>query len=107
MGHRFGLVEDGFFIILLVLHLSYDKRQSQYTSDDHTHSLQRVPTFTARKRVVPLPVVSMQAGQHWVSNQHVTWVALKCNGLASAEVGVDDVTIWERKGILAVLELIC
>lgn len=56
--------------------------------------------------MVPLPVVSMQAGQHWVSNQHVTWVALKSDRLASAVVGVDDVAVRERKGILAVLKLI-
>lgn len=63
-------------------------------------------TFTAWKRVVPLPIASMQAGQHRVSDQHVTWIALKGYRLAGAVVTVDDVTIGERRRILTVLKLI-
>lgn len=27
--------------------------------------------------MVPLAVASMQAGQYWVPDQHITWIALK------------------------------
>lgn len=56
--------------------------------------------------MVPLAVASMQAGQHRVADQHVTWIALKGYGLAGAVVAVDDVTIGERRRILTVLKLI-
>lgn len=56
--------------------------------------------------MVPLPVASMQAGQHRVPDQHITWIALKRYRLAGAVVTVDDVTIGERRRILTVLKLI-
>lgn len=56
--------------------------------------------------MVPLPVGAVQAGEHRVADQHVAGVALEGDGLAGAVVAVDDVTVGERKRVLAVLELI-
>lgn len=63
-------------------------------------------TLAARERVVPLPVGSVQTCQNRVSDQNVTRVTLKGDGLAGAVVIVDDVTVGEWEGILAALELI-
>ena len=62
-------------------------------------------TLTTWDGMVPLPVGSMQARQHRMSNQNVARVALKGDRLPGAVVVVDDVAVGEGGGILTVLKL--